>query len=131
MAKCRGRTIRDYLIWNPLLPQVEHLTVTKMYVIIIPKRSGIYNIPIIPVVLTSTIFEKGKQEVNYCQDRYAHSGLYILLFYCDVNDILRVDVPNARRSKVRGKTDECYLQKQSPTSLLSIERDYARKSAIR
>src|SRR6266566_5810029 len=60
--------------------QVEHLTVTKMYVIIIPKRSGIYNIPIIPLVLTSTIFEKGKQEVNYCQDRYAHSGLYILLF---------------------------------------------------
>ena len=80
VAKCRGRTIRDYLIWNPLLPQVEHLTVTKMYVIIIPKRSGIYNIPIIPLVLTSTIFEKRKQEVNYCQERYAHSGLYTLLF---------------------------------------------------
>ena len=56
------------MIWNPLLPQVEHLTVTKMYVIIIPKRSGIYNIPIIPLVLTSTIFEKGKQEVTVRKD---------------------------------------------------------------
>src|SRR5205814_9730981 len=72
VAKCRGRTIRDYLIWNPLLPLVKHLTVTKKYVIIIPKQSGIYNIPIIPLVLTSTIFKKGKQEVT------ARIGMLIL-----------------------------------------------------
>jgi len=42
--------------------------VTKKYVIIIPKQSGIYNIPIIPLVLTSTIFEKGKHEVTVRKD---------------------------------------------------------------
>src|SRR6266851_613040 len=41
----------------------EHLTDTKKYVIIVIKYSGIYNIPIIPPVVTCTIFEKGKQEV--------------------------------------------------------------------
>jgi len=25
VAKCRGRTIRDYLIWNPLLPPGQAL----------------------------------------------------------------------------------------------------------
>jgi len=52
--------------------QLGHLTVTKKYVIIIPKQSGIYNIPIIPLVLTSIILEKGKQEVT------ARIGMLIL-----------------------------------------------------
>jgi len=44
-------------------PPYEHLTDAKKYVIIISKYSGIYNIPIIPLVLSSNIFEKRKQEV--------------------------------------------------------------------
>jgi hypothetical protein len=38
----------------------EHLTDIKKYVIIITEYSGIYNIPIIPPFLTSTIFQQRK-----------------------------------------------------------------------
>src|SRR5258708_28608945 len=43
--------------------QYEHLTGIKKYVIIIIKYSGIYNIPIRPPFLTSTIFQQRKQVV--------------------------------------------------------------------
>jgi len=39
----------------------------KKYVIIITKKSGIYNIPIIPLLVTSIIFAKGKQGVTSYQ----------------------------------------------------------------
>ena len=42
----------------------EPLTGAKKYGIIISKYSGIYNIPIIPLIITSTIFPKRKQEVR-------------------------------------------------------------------
>src|SRR5258708_35751956 len=43
--------------------QYEHLTGIKKYVIIIIKYSGIYNIPIRPPFLTSTIFQQRKQVI--------------------------------------------------------------------
>ena len=67
----------------------EPLTGAKKYGIIISKYSGIYNIPIIPLTLTCTIFEKEKQEVfgrayvpTMCNNVLAH----------DVTGIMRVDV---------------------------------------
>lgn len=74
---------------SPAYSHFVDLTDTKKYVIIIIKYSGIYNIPIIPPVVTCTIFEKGKQEVF---------GRAYVLTMCnnilsnDVTGIMRVDV---------------------------------------
>jgi len=80
---------RDYLIWNLRFTSYEHLTDTKKYVIIVIKYSGIYNIPIIPPVVTCTIFEKGKQEVF--GRAYAPTMCNNILSN-DVTGIIRVDV---------------------------------------
>jgi len=80
---------RDCLIWNLRFTPYEHLTDTKKYVIIVIKYSGIYNIPIIPPVVTCTIFEKGKQEVF--GRAYAPTMCNNILSN-DVTGIIRVDV---------------------------------------
>ena len=80
--------------------ELQHLTATKKYVIILTRQSGIYNIPIIPLDVTSIIFEKGKQEVIYFEDRFAVTGCFILFDYSDAHDILVVDMPDVSTTEV-------------------------------